>query len=179
MERRKAGRVLRRDDQVRALLARYLLRRELAERLDRSARSLRFGTGARGKPRLLSGELEFNLSHSGSFLALAISADEVGIDIERRRQFEDAEQLLKDHFTGDEICWFRRHPRAGRSAAFLTLWTRKEALYKAMGEGLFLPLNHVSAHPELRSSAGWRIRTLQAPAGYLSALAWRAASSAR
>lgn len=169
----KAERFHFRDDRVRALLSRYLLRRKLGECLNRPPRSLRLEAGAQGKPRLPAKEIEFNLSHSGSVVALAISEDEVGIDIERQRTFEDAEQLLENHFTGDEIRWFRQHPDAERAVAFLTLWTRKEALYKAMGKGLFLPLDHVSAHPNLDSVAGWQIRTLQAPPGYLSALAWR------
>ena len=172
-ERAKAERFRFRDDQVRALLSRYLLRRKLGECLDRPPRSLRVEAGAQGKPHLPAREIEFNLSHSGSVVALAISEDEVGIDIERQQAFEDAEQLLENHFTGDEVRWFRQHPGAERAVAFLTLWTRKEALYKAMGQGLSLPLDYVSTHPNVDSAVGWQLRTLQAPAGYLSALAWR------
>lgn len=172
----KAERFSFRDDRVRALLSRYLLRRKLGERLSRSPGSLLLQTGAQGKPYLVGGEIEFNLSHSGNAIALAVSEDEVGIDIEQQRTFEDAEQLLETHFTRDENRWFRERPYTERTTAFLTLWTRKEALYKARGHGLSLPLNRISAHPDLVSAEGWQIRTLQAPPGHVSALAWRRGS---
>ena len=54
------------------LLGRVLLRRLLAERLHCRADALTFGIGAHGKPTLLSHRWQFNLSHSGEWLVIAL-----------------------------------------------------------------------------------------------------------
>jgi phosphopantetheinyl transferase len=94
---------------LRALLGRYL---------DRDPRELRFALGPHGKPMLQEGEatgdLRFNLSHSGRLALVAVTAGrEVGVDIERAR------------------------PRY--TTAFLHDWVLREAATKCLGTGLSGP----------------------------------------
>ena len=78
----------------------------------------------------------FNLSHSGEMAVCAFSDEEVGIDIERNKEFSDS--LIGYVFDDREkkyIC-----DRAGseeeRNALYTSLWTVKESLMKYNGQGL-------------------------------------------
>lgn len=158
-------------DRVRALLSRYLLRTELATCIGTLPEQLCFQLNDWGKPALRGVHLQFNVSHAGSLIALCIAHTDVGIDIEPQRAIPESDSILRHFFTQEEISWHECQP--DREAAFLTLWTRKEALYKAMGRGLGLPLNFVAVLPDQDSVHGWHIDTLFAPAGFHAALAWR------
>lgn len=92
-----------------------------------------------GKPRAKSGVC-FNLSHSGDWVLLAIGDNEIGCDIERLRQ-TDALRLGKVVFTGGELELIRQS--RDRLGVFYTLWTKKEALLKCMGNGFHRPAKTV------------------------------------
>lgn len=65
------------------LVSRALLRQLLAERLQQPAASLQFCNGPHGKPGLHDDAWQFNLSHSGSWLVLALCPQgPLGVDIE-------------------------------------------------------------------------------------------------
>ena len=72
----KAVRYKMADDRKRSISAGLLLSKFLHD--------TRIYTDEFGKPRAESG-VYFNLSHSGDYAALAISGDEIGVDIERAR----------------------------------------------------------------------------------------------
>ena len=65
------------------LLGRILLRRLLAERLGCPPDTLVFRTSEHGKPTLVSHDWQFNLSHSGDWLVLALCQQgPLGVDVE-------------------------------------------------------------------------------------------------
>lgn len=173
-EQGSARRLRHHADQVRAVLSRYLLRIELAERLGRLPQKLCFHQNAWGKPALSCAHLNFNVSHAGGLIAVCTSSTEIGIDVEPHRAIPEADSILRFFFSQEEISWYARQLQ--REAAFLTLWTRKEALYKAIGGGLSLPLNFLSVQPGRDNVQGWHIATLLAPTGFHAALAWRRGS---
>lgn len=76
-----------------------------------------------GKPYLVGSPLFFNLSHSGSITAVAVSEQEVGLDIQLREK-RDLSAVL------------RRLTPAERQKDFYALWTAKEAYIKFKGESL-------------------------------------------
>lgn len=98
----------------------------------------RFAHGKYGKPAVVQ-QLPycFNLSHSGSAVALAVAAAEVGVDIERCRSMPHLEGLARLMFHPDEQRWLW----AGSAVEmrFFRLWTCKEALLKAAGTGFSYP----------------------------------------
>ena len=119
------------------------MRRLLGTVLGCDAGALSMLVDANGKPHLDGHSLRFNLSHSGDWAALAISQDgEVGMDIEMIRSVERG---LPEHY-------FSIHEQRALSAltgkewsdGFFRCWTRKEALLKAVGTGLSLPLDSFS-----------------------------------
>lgn len=59
----------------------------------------------------------------------------VGVDVEVLRPVPAA-GLARYWFTAAEAIWVAERPEAERSAAFLWLWTQKEAVGKALGIGL-------------------------------------------
>lgn len=97
-----------------------------------------------GKPRLTNvPQAQCSISYTGSCILLAWSeGEEIGVDIEALRPIEDAPELMLEHYTQAECADLRRLDPCGPAfdRAFLTVWVRKEACVKALGQGLEIPL---------------------------------------
>jgi 4'-phosphopantetheinyl transferase len=134
-----ARRFLRDDDRHRFLTGRALTRNVLSGYLGLPPIEIPLAVTGFGKPYLRRNDgpdLRFNLSHSGSLVALAVAnRDEVGIDVEAEAP-GNADELAPIVLSGPERQAYERLPQAVRPAAFLRCWTRKEALLKASGCGL-------------------------------------------
>jgi 4'-phosphopantetheinyl transferase len=90
-----------------------------------------------GKPWLLMpGAPHFSVSHSSELAAYAISAQEVGVDIERKRYILEAMSIARRFFSPVEVAALENVSVDRLSVAFLTYWTHKEAYLKARGVGL-------------------------------------------
>ena len=79
--------------------------------------------------------LHFNISHSGSEVAIAFSTNPVGFDMEVLDRKRDCLAIAGRFFTAEES---REVKMAGDSAnkLFARLWTAKESMLKLSGEGL-------------------------------------------
>jgi 4'-phosphopantetheinyl transferase len=184
-ERARSTRFARPPDCRRFVLAHAALRLFLARCLGIHPTAVRYETGVHGKPRLGPGLplLEFNLSHSGGLGLLAVARDRsVGVDVEQLRDLPDALNIADAHFSAAEREVLRSLPPAEQRSAFFRCWTRKEAVIKAVGEGLGRPLDSfdvdlapgsMAALTQLDgrsgNAAGWSLRDLTAPAGYEAA----------
>ncbi|MEO3713226.1 4'-phosphopantetheinyl transferase family protein [Roseateles flavus] len=94
----------------------------------------RFESGHAGKPALKApAPCHFNLSHSGDAIAVAVADQPVGLDIESHRELKDGLAIAQRVFHPRERQWLLA--QADFAAAFYRLWTLKEALLKATGEG--------------------------------------------
>ena len=114
----------------------FLLRLLLGAYLGRPGRDVRLAPGDNGKPRLAGGP-DFNLSHSGDWLAVAVAAAGaglVGIDVEQQRILRRPRALAKRYFLPGEAAMLEGLEEPALSAAFLRLWTAKEAVIKAAGQ---------------------------------------------
>ncbi len=134
------------------LLGRYLTRHLLASTLQLAPEQINITVDANGKPQLADAGYHFNISHSGTLLALAVSNQgSVGVDIEGR-QLKPAQiqRLAKRYFSINEQIWLAKHPSA---ANFLQLWTVKEAVVKAAGTGLANQLQQVQWQPQQAHAA--------------------------
>ena len=83
-----------------------------------------------GKPYFEGQPLCFNVSHSGEYLAIAVSEQSVGIDIQKRKEIKEGMyrkvvQQKEEVLIGEE-----------RRKDFLRLWSLKESFVKADGRGL-------------------------------------------
>lgn len=127
---------------IRFFRRRILLRQLLASYLDRNPAAIEFRTGRFGKPNL-TGHLDwsFNASHSEDWFVCAVSSHErLGVDVEALHEFADAPAIAARFFTICEQGSLRGLGAADRLVGFFECWTRKEALVKATGLGLTLPL---------------------------------------
>jgi len=127
----------------RFVVARGTLRVLLGDLLGEPPRSIAIEEGASGKPRLADAghRLGFNVSHSGDLALVCIAEGvEVGVDLERLRPVPDAVAIARRRFTPEEARFVEEGGPADADRRFLTCWTRKEALAKALGAGLSFDL---------------------------------------
>ncbi len=94
---------------------------------------------AHGRPTIPGTGLHVSVSHSGAFVAVAVTAAApVGVDVEEitQRSIADLAPLC---LGPEEVA---RHPQD-----FYTYWCRKESVVKATGDGLRVPLPAVRVSP--------------------------------
>lgn len=105
-----------------------------------------------GCPRL-AGDVAFtSLSHADGLVALAVTrSGPVGIDIELRSRAAVMPELAGSVCHPGEAAFLSGLDECARGAAMLALWVRKEALLKAAGVGLAVPMASFAApqHPAL------------------------------
>lgn len=177
-ERARAARFLRVEDRNRFIFSHLALRRILAGYLARPPEALRFRRAPGGKPDLDGpdrGRLHFNLSHSGSHALIGIARDvAIGVDVEEARPIGDPMAIARAHFHPGEVADLEGLPKPLRDAAFLACWTRKEAVVKALGTGLALPLSdfRVSVPPEPVAVLAWATGPAPSPGWSLHHLAF-------
>lgn len=138
-EARRAARFHRDEDRHRFVVARSTRRVLLARQLGVDPATLVFEAGRYGKPRLRSdagAAPSFNSSHSGRWVLHAIADVEVGVDVERiRPEFARLDDFLWI-LSPEERAVASAAAEPMRASAFATIWVRKEAYVKALGEGL-------------------------------------------
>ena len=144
-ERARAARFLRAEDRARFVASHAALRLILARALAADPRALAFVPGPAGKPGLAGTRLAFNLSHSGTRALVGLSTEAcIGVDLEVLRPMPDGVRIARNTFAPDEAEALAALPPAARDRAFMAVWTRKEAVVKAIGAGLSMPLDRFS-----------------------------------
>ena len=166
-----------------------LLSNLLAAYLDCFSGELVIGRGEFGKPHVLApAALEFNLSHSGSGILVGVSRSQaLGVDIEALYRRRPVLELARRFFAPAEADALQRLEVERQQAAFLGLWSCKEAVVKALGRGigfglsrLAFDLNEDGTPTRLNvidASAGgvaeWHIVCLRPRQDHVGSLAWR------
>ena len=145
-------------DRDRARTSRGLLRRLLAGYLGTSPAAVTIETGRFGKPQLAGDAndttIAFNASGSAHLALYAFTrGTAVGVDIEVFAAAPGAQgktppsprdvQSMATRFAANESALIRNLPEADAAAAFLRLWTCKEACLKSRGTGLQTPLDAI------------------------------------
>ena len=144
-ETARADRFMRAEDRARYRASHAALRLILSRALGVAAETIAFSPGPTGKPELSgphAGALRFNLSHSGARALIGVSRiAAIGVDVEAIRPIPDALRVARAHFAPIEAEALAALPSDAVEEAFFGLWTRKEAVVKALGAGLALPLD--------------------------------------
>jgi 4'-phosphopantetheinyl transferase len=171
-------------DRIRFAIAHVNLRRILGAYLDCEPGQVSFEANGFGKPRVAGDRrLNFNLSHSRHFAMLAISTKtEVGVDVEDVRPIES--EVAQHYFSPVEQTALASLDGDDWLHGFYRCWTRKEAILKAEGVGLQLPLSSfdvsllpgkpamlLGVRPPVVFSSPWTLHHLESPAGTMAALA--------
>lgn len=90
----------------------------------------------------IEGGPHFSISHCKTGIAVAVSENSIGIDIEAIRTFKP--ELMRKTMNEDEQ--LRITSSAIPEVEFIRFWTQKEALLKLQGTGIISDLHHVLAH---------------------------------
>lgn len=184
-ERARAARFATDKLRHRWLHGHVAMRRILARELGVMPRDLAYATGPHGKPHLASPAgtgLEFSYSDAERVALLAVSrAGPVGVDIEPILRPVEVEAIIATHFTPRERAAVLAADGEVRRAAFFRIWTRKEAVLKAIGAGLSFGLAgidvlddraSVAAGPEA-AQGPWALHDLPTDPAHRAALATR------
>lgn len=176
-------------DARRYVAGRAALRRILAGYTGVEPGELRFTYSTLGKPRLVQKDseatIEFNVAHAEELAIIAVGRNRrIGVDVESTRTMDGMARVADRFFSRDERTALFNLPRDQQTQAFFNGWTRKEALVKALGGGLSLPLDQfeVSLAPleparvlriggNAKCAAGWVLTSTQPAVGYTAALA--------
>ena len=155
-------------------LCRAALRIVLCARLGCTNDELSFGESGLGKPHALrSGApapVSFSVSHGGGHGLLAVAGEgRVGVDVEERAPRRDLDALIEAVFAPDERAELASASGPHRTRMFYRLWTVKEALVKALGEGVQRDLARFEVPPAMRR--GVTAATFRFP--HLPAVEWR------
>lgn len=168
-----------------ALRRRYVaghagLRLLAARRFGTPASADALARDARGKLHLRrAANAQCSISYAGDRVLIGISEGAaIGVDAEELRPIEDAAELMALHYTAAERAALGAAARSGESMdhAFLSIWVRKEACVKALGEGLAIPLTELECGLGSRmttvriGNSGLRTAAIQAPGDLV--IAW-------
>jgi 4'-phosphopantetheinyl transferase len=139
----KANKVRDSEDKITLLTCYTMLRMIISKRLKINPLDISFETGTNGKPRIKNDSLFFNISHTSNSYAFALSEYfSIGVDLEELNEHLNYEPIIKRFFSRKECEFILESKRNSRNRFFL-LWTRKEALLKAIGTGIVSHLSHI------------------------------------
>jgi len=175
-ERARFDRYRRPEDKQRFAVGCALAKQVIAGRTGGAAHAVMFDRTctdcgeAHGKPRVAG--VEFSVSHSGDAVVVAVADAPCGVDVEQLDGERDVAGLSRLVLGEGE--------RAADEREFLRAWTRKEAVTKSTGDGLRVPFSQVIVVGQPPRVTAWpypappdsvTVKDLDAPAGYLAALA--------
>jgi|GEM_PF-3379800 len=187
-EKNKAKNIRFSKDRTQYLFSHDMLRVLIRLYGEPEAASSEFITNRYGKPFIQGSNIEFNLSHSGNIAMAAFSINiPLGIDVEKKRDDFDFMAIGKRFFTPKEYLHIEsaKNPRD----CFFRYWTSKEAIIKAIGQGLSTDLTSFSIPSENskphtitwanshRESLTYKLIGLPISNGYSAALAYQTGSA--
>ena len=145
----KAGKVRDSEDKITMLTCYTMLRMIISKRLNINPIDISFVTGTNGKPKIKDDSLFFNISHTRDSFAFALSEHFcIGVDLEALNKNLNFEPVIKRFFSKKECEFILESKRSSRNRFFL-LWTRKEALLKAIGTGIVSHLSHIEVSDKI------------------------------
>jgi 4'-phosphopantetheinyl transferase len=153
-----------------SLFGKLLLIRGLMQRGYRQDKIMHLAQGRYRRP-FLKGGPEFNISHAGRFVVCILADEKVGVDVEQIRpiKLED----FRSQWTEKE--WEDILGSQDFIEKFYRYWTKKEAVIKADGRGMYLPLHtlDVSTSPVVIGNNAWFLSEVDLDKSYCCSVATR------
>ena len=133
--RRKADACRKEEDRLCSIAGDHLARLAISEHCGVPMESIRFARTGDGKPYAVGLDVHFNISHSGSLSACAVSDKPVGIDVQIMRPVRT--NLTKRVCTPGELQYIGTEDLTGEALVrFYRVWCTKEAYFKWLGTGI-------------------------------------------
>jgi len=175
----RAARFYQQNDRDRFITSRAALRVILGKYLNMAPEAIEFEPGVNKKPFIKNGNqnnLQYNLSHSGDAILLAVAKSPIGADVEFINHDFGYRDVLADNFSPGEVNYITEADSIHR---FFKLWTRKEAITKATAQGLdcdlrLLPgLDGTAAVADgiIASTENWIINSFNLNTQYIASVA--------
>ncbi|WP_409932534.1 4'-phosphopantetheinyl transferase family protein [Xanthocytophaga flavus] len=122
------------------------------------------------RPFIPDSDIDFNIAHSEGFVVIAYTqSGRVGIDLERMIAVrpEDFKSQMS------VIEWQEIENAEDPQTAFYTYWTQKEAVLKANGKGMYIPLQsfQIQSGRTYLEGEEWSLQEIQIADGYKCYLA--------
>ena len=162
----------------RLLARRSALRMVICRYVGQQPEEIRIVTAPGGKPVLVPTGLHrcrvtFATAHSGDFYCVAVgTAASLGLDVERLRHVPRARAIAVRWFGSAETEILSATSDEAVGAAFMRLWTAKEALAKRHGAGLRLMMGRDEIELDVEAAANeGRLRAISVAPGYAAAIA--------
>lgn len=108
---------------------------------------LEFNYNEYGKPYLKDINLYFSLSHSNGIVALTVSKEEIGLDIELIKDVKD--NLAKKIMNEAEYSIYQELNKLDKKIYFFEVWTSKEAYIKKSGTTLTLNPSNINIEEDI------------------------------
>lgn len=100
-----------------------------------------------GKPYIKNSSLYFSLSHSNGIIALTVSKEEIGLDIEL---IKDVKDNLSIRIMNDlEYNTYQSLNKESKKIYFFEVWTSKEAYIKKLGTSITLNPSNISIEEDV------------------------------
>lgn len=100
-----------------------------------------------GKPYLKDDNLYFSLSHSNGIVALTVSKEEIGLDIELIKPIK--ESVAKRIMNENEYCIYSSLDKNKKITYFYEVWTSKEAYVKKLGTTISLNPSNIEIDEDI------------------------------
>lgn len=142
-EQHKAGNFKFEKDMRSYIISHISLRLLLSMYSKEQPKQIKFRTNHYGKPSIEIADLHFNLSHSHQKILIGIYKREIGVDVEyidTKLNIDDFSNLI---LTTKEKSLLDQLNASNKQIKFFELWTRKEALLKAIGTGINNRINDI------------------------------------
>ncbi|HLN56051.1 MAG TPA: 4'-phosphopantetheinyl transferase superfamily protein [Bacteroidales bacterium] len=135
------------DDRRTYTCCHAILRLVLSGKLLTAASEITISKEKNNKPYVAGSPFHFNISHTRSAFAIAVSDQYTGIDLENIDRRLDMKSILHSTFGTHERTFITQDQSSERERFFL-LWTRKEAFLKAIGVGIIHHLRKIKVAEE-------------------------------
>lgn len=144
-----------------------LLVRKYFEDQDLEFKWFEWQVSSDGKPYYNNRSKKFSISHSGNYVAVAFSDQEIGTDMEMLTNFDIMSAISYLHPREAECI----ESALNSEDAFFKVWTRKEAYLKAIGRGILDGLNNENClQDEITHEEKWYLHSLSLISDYQIAL---------
>ncbi|HEX5755790.1 MAG TPA: 4'-phosphopantetheinyl transferase superfamily protein [Arenimonas sp.] len=155
---------MRAPQRRRQFLAGHWLARQLTcERFGGEPADWCWHTENSGKPRLLCAGrvVEIAVTHSAEYIACAVAAEPIGLDLEIRQRERDWRALARHALSEVEALTIAALPPVEHGTAFIERWALHEAWGKRAGEGVLLSRmrrrRFIESEPQTSELRSWSL----------------------
>lgn len=180
-EQQRANRFHFKEDQRAFIIYHACKRIILSHYLEMAPKEIVIELQEKGKPFIKNEALAFNLSHTKEMGLLAVSSHvDIGVDIEKIKASANYLEIAKRFFHPEEYDHLVKIENIhDQQKTFFMVWTAKEAILKATGQGIAAGLHHFSvwqdsSHPQRLKHTHPNpiaLARLEVPEHYVAALA--------